>query len=53
MRACDHQAVLPMYMGTLKKVPQYNFLISTDIVTLSGKEVLPTCEEIKKIRGGN
>jgi branched-chain amino acid transport system substrate-binding protein len=53
MRACDHQAVLPIFMGTLKKVPQYNFLISTDIVTLPGKDVLPTCEEIKKIRGGN
>ena len=51
MRACDHQAVLPIFMGTLKKVPQYNFLISTDIVTLPGKEVLPTCEEIKKARG--
>jgi branched-chain amino acid transport system substrate-binding protein len=53
MRACDHQAVLPIFMGTLKKVPQYNFLISSDIVTLPGKEILPTCEEIKKIRGGN
>jgi len=53
MRACDHQAVLPLFMGTLKKVPQYNFLISSDIVTLPGKEILPTCEEIKKVRGGN
>jgi len=51
MRACDHQAVLPLYMGTLKKVPQYNFLIASNIVTLPGKEILPTCEEIKKIRG--
>ena len=53
MRACDHQAVLPIFMGTLKQVPQYNFLISSDIVTLPGKEILPTCEEVKKIRGGN
>ncbi|HYB20075.1 MAG TPA: ABC transporter substrate-binding protein [Thermodesulfobacteriota bacterium] len=53
MRACDHQAVLPLFMGTLKKVPQYNFLISSDIVTLPGKEILPRCEEIKKVRGGN
>jgi len=52
MRACDHQAVLPLYMGTLKKVPQYNFLISSDIVTLPGRDILPTCEEVKKIRGG-
>ena len=53
MRACDHQAVLPIYMGVTKKVPQYNFLISADIVTLSGTEVMPTCEEIKKVRGGS
>jgi branched-chain amino acid transport system substrate-binding protein len=53
MRACDHQAVLPMFMGVTKKVPQYDFLISTDIVTLPGKEVMPTCEEIKKLRGGS
>jgi branched-chain amino acid transport system substrate-binding protein len=53
MRACDHQAVLPLYLGTLKKVPQYNFLISSDIVTLPGKDILPSCEEVKKIRGGS
>jgi branched-chain amino acid transport system substrate-binding protein len=53
MRACDHQAVLPMFMGVTKKVPQYNFLISADIVNLSGKDVMPTCEEIKKVRGGS
>jgi branched-chain amino acid transport system substrate-binding protein len=53
MRACDHQAVLPMFMGVTKKVPQYNFLIAADIVTLSGKDVMPPCEEIKKVRGGS
>jgi hypothetical protein len=42
-----------MFMGVTKKVPQYDFIISTDIVTLSGKEVMPTCEEIKKARGGS
>ena len=52
MRACDHQAVLPIFMGVTKKVPQYNFFISADIVTLPGKEVMPRCEEIKKVRGG-
>ncbi len=51
MRACDHQLVLPIYMGVTKKVPEYEFLISTDIVTLSGDEVMPSCEEIKKARG--
>ena len=53
MRACDHQAVLPMFMGVTKKVPQYDFLISSDIVTLSGKDIMPTCNEIKKVRGGS
>jgi branched-chain amino acid transport system substrate-binding protein len=51
MRACDHQAVLPMYLGVTKKVPQYNHLISSDIVTLTAKDVMPTCEEIMKARG--
>jgi branched-chain amino acid transport system substrate-binding protein len=51
MRACDHQAVLPMYLGVTKKVPQYDFLISGNIVTLTGKDVMPSCEEIMKARG--
>ena len=50
MRACDHQVVLPMFLGVTKKVPEYNFLISTNIVTLPGKDVMPSCEEIKKAR---
>ncbi|MDP2972375.1 MAG: ABC transporter substrate-binding protein [Deltaproteobacteria bacterium] len=51
MRACDHQAVLPMYLGTTKKVPQYNHLISSNIVALTGRDVMPSCEEIMKARG--
>jgi len=51
MRKCDHQAVLPMYLGVTKKVPQYNHLISSNIVTITGKDVMPSCEEIKKARG--
>jgi branched-chain amino acid transport system substrate-binding protein len=51
MRACDHQVVLPMFLGVTKKVPQYDFIISSDILTLPGREVVPTCEEIKKARG--
>jgi branched-chain amino acid transport system substrate-binding protein len=53
MRACDHQAVLPLFLGVTKKVPQYDFVISTDIITLPGKDIMPTCEEIKKVRGGS
>ena len=51
MRACDHQAVLPIFMGATKKVPEYDFLICSDITTLTGDEVMPSCEEIKKARG--
>jgi branched-chain amino acid transport system substrate-binding protein len=53
MRACDHQAVLPLFLGVTKKVPKYDFIISTDIITLPGKDIMPTCGEIKKARGGS
>ena len=51
MRAFDHQAMLPMYMGVTKKVAGYPFLIATDIVTIPAKDVMPSIEEIKKVRG--
>jgi branched-chain amino acid transport system substrate-binding protein len=51
MRAYDHQAMLPMFMGVTKKVPGYPFLIATDIVTIPAKDVMPSIEEIKKARG--
>jgi branched-chain amino acid transport system substrate-binding protein len=50
MRACDHQAVYPMYFGTTKKVPKYNFLTASDITILTGSEIMPTCEEILRSR---
>jgi branched-chain amino acid transport system substrate-binding protein len=51
MRACDHQAVLPLFMGVTRKSPQYEFLVAGDIVTLRGPEVMPTCDDIRKARG--
>jgi branched-chain amino acid transport system substrate-binding protein len=51
MRACDHQAVLPIYLGVTKKVPEYDFVICSDIITVPGDEGLPTCQEIRKARG--
>lgn len=51
MRAYDHQAMLPMYMGVTKKVPEYPFLIAGDIVTIPGKDAMPSVEEVKKARG--
>jgi len=50
MRAYDHQAMLPMFMGVTKKAAGYDFLIATDIVTIPGKEVMPTIAEIKQAR---
>lgn len=51
MRVCDHQVVLPMYLGVTKRQVGKNLVIATDIVTLPGDEVMPTCDEIKKARG--
>ncbi len=51
MRVCDHQVVLPMYLGVTKREVGKNLVIATDIVTLPGDEVMPTCDEIKKARG--
>ncbi|MBN2403083.1 MAG: ABC transporter substrate-binding protein [Spirochaetes bacterium] len=51
MRACDHQLLLPTYVGMTKKVPQYkDFLIGTGIVTVAPKDSAPSCNEIAKIR---
>ena len=50
MRACDHQAVLPMFFGVTKKTPAYDFPISTDIVAVAGKDVMPSCDDIAKVR---
>jgi branched-chain amino acid transport system substrate-binding protein len=51
MRACDHQAILPMNFGVTKISPELGFAIATDIYTLRGAEVMPSCEEIMKARG--
>jgi branched-chain amino acid transport system substrate-binding protein len=51
MRACDHQAILPMYFGVTKVSPQQGFAIATDIYTLRGVEVMPSCIEIMEARG--
>jgi branched-chain amino acid transport system substrate-binding protein len=51
MRACDHQVILPMYLGVTRYSAKYGFVISSDIITLRGAEVMPTCTEIMKARG--
>jgi branched-chain amino acid transport system substrate-binding protein len=52
MRAYDHQAMLPMFMGVTHQAAGYDFLIAKDIVTISGEEAMPTIEEIQKARKG-
>ena len=51
MRACDHQAILPMNFGVTKLSPELGVAISTDILTLRGAEVMPSCQEIMEARG--
>jgi branched-chain amino acid transport system substrate-binding protein len=50
MRQCDHQVVLPIFLGVTKKEVGKNYVIATDLVTVPGPEVMPTCDEIKKAR---
>ncbi len=50
MRDCDHQVALPMYFGVTRKASDKDYFVATDIVTLSGDQVLPTCEEIAQAR---
>lgn len=50
MRKCDHQAVYPMHFGVTKKDPKHAFVTASEITTLKGEEVMPTCEEIAKSR---
>ncbi len=50
IRAEDHQVMLPMFMGVTKKVPEYEFLIATDIQTIPADVLMPSIEDIKKAR---
>ncbi len=50
MRKCDHQLMLPMFFGVTKKSPQYDYLIASNIMSIPGKDYLPTCDEILKVR---
>jgi branched-chain amino acid transport system substrate-binding protein len=52
MRGCDHQLILPMYYGVTKKSSNHGFLIGSDMVTVAGKDYLPTCEDMSKLRAG-
>ena len=51
LRAYDHQALLPMYLGVTKKSPKYDFLVADGIITISPADAAPDLNEIKKARG--
>ena len=51
MRACDHQVIMPMFLGVTKLSPERGVAISSDIYTLRGAEVMPSCKEIMEARG--
>ncbi|VEN73118.1 Amino acid/amide ABC transporter substrate-binding protein, HAAT family [Candidatus Desulfarcum epimagneticum] len=50
MRAYDHQAALPMFMGVTRKAAGKPRLVAADIVVIPGQKALPSIEEIKKSR---
>ena len=51
MRACDHQVILPMFLGVTKVSQEMGVAISSDIHTLRGAEVMPSCQVIQEARG--
>ena len=52
LRAYDHQALLPMFVGVTAEDPAYpDFLIAKDIETVPGDQLVLSEEEIKKLRG--
>jgi branched-chain amino acid transport system substrate-binding protein len=51
MRACDHQVILPIFLGVTKISPDLGVAVSSDIYTLRGAEVMPSCKEILEARG--
>jgi branched-chain amino acid transport system substrate-binding protein len=50
MRACDHQAMTPVFWGKLAKVSGYPFPIMTEIVETPADKVMPSCQEIAAAR---
>jgi branched-chain amino acid transport system substrate-binding protein len=51
IRVCDHQTVFPIFVGVTRNLQAFSgFVVSADIVTLSGDKVMPSCEEISKAR---
>ncbi|MHB8766285.1 MAG: ABC transporter substrate-binding protein, partial [Deferrisomatales bacterium] len=50
MRAFDHQAVLPMYLGVTKQVPGSPVLMASEVQMIPGPDGMPSIDEIKAAR---
>ncbi|HSH69637.1 MAG TPA: ABC transporter substrate-binding protein [Deferrisomatales bacterium] len=51
LRAYDHQAMLPMFLGVTAKDPKYpDFLIAKDVVMIPAADLVPSVEEVKASR---
>lgn len=50
MRACDHQAMYPVFVGQIASLPGYPFPVMKDIMTVASEKLAPTCEEIRVLR---
>ena len=42
--------VCVLFFGMTKKSPEFDYLVAGDLVTISGKDYLPECDEIMKVR---
>lgn len=49
IRACDHQAIWPYYVGVIGELPGWEFYGPKDLVIV-GREAFLPCEEIAKLR---
>lgn len=50
IRACDHQAMWPTYVGLIGEVPGWDFYATQKPIVI-GREAYHPCEEIAKVRG--
>ncbi len=50
LRGYDHQVMFPMFWGVTQKVAGHHHLMATDILTIPGREIMPSIAEIKAER---
>jgi hypothetical protein len=50
IRACDHMANAPDYLGVATQDSPYGYPIMTDVIQIPAEEVWYTCEEVEALR---